>query len=200
VTALTLSFGKTTQYAMMVQTPALTANVLDQYAQYGMLIAVYVHWKNSCVMSVAIGMVSVCRLLIVMNLMKVSHTHLNIEILNCTFVPLSEVNGSFIPAGTACNNFKGYCDNTGKCKTVDNQSPLDDLNNFLSTISLKSIAKWLKQNWPYAVGGFTGMILLLVLFHIVYKRRWSDEDMEQSQTLLSQQDRQKLADSSDMDT
>lgn len=70
VTALTLSFGKTTQYAMMVQTPALTANVLDQYAQYGMLIAVYVHWKNSCVMSVAIGMVSVCRLLIVMNLMK----------------------------------------------------------------------------------------------------------------------------------
>ncbi|XP_062522964.1 disintegrin and metalloproteinase domain-containing protein 10-like [Corticium candelabrum] len=87
-----------------------------------------------------------------------------------------KVNGSFIPPGTPCSDFMGYCDNTGTCKTVDNQSPLDDLKDFLGSISFNSIIEWLKENWQYVLSGFGGLFVVLVLFQVVYRRQHSDHD------------------------
>ena len=53
----------------------------------------------------------------------------------------------YMPVGTACNNYTGYCDVNGHCITVDGDSALDRLKELFTKEGVKDMKEWMAVNW-----------------------------------------------------
>lgn len=80
-------------------------------------------------------------------------------------------NISYLAAGSACDNYTGYCNEQHECIKVDNTDILDSLRDIFSNLSLKSIGEWLGDNWYIAVAVVIGSILLVILLQVTYRRK-----------------------------
>lgn len=83
------------------------------------------------------------------------------------------VNDTYVQSGYPCRNFTGYCTAAHECIFIDNDTPLDNLRDIL--LDFSSIVRWIRNNWFWVLGGFGGMILLIILLQITYRRKKPDQ-------------------------
>lgn len=78
-----------------------------------------------------------------------------------------------VQAGYPCKNFTGYCTEDLECVYVDNDDILNDLLDKLKNLlfNLKSLTEWIKSNWYWVLAGFGGLIILIILLQITYRRK-----------------------------
>jgi disintegrin and metalloproteinase domain-containing protein 10 len=72
------------------------------------------------------------------------------------------------PAGRSCQNYAGYCDAEGVCRGVDNNKVFETLNKVL--FSSESL-NWIKENWLVVVGIIAGIIFIIIMLRITYKKK-----------------------------
>ena len=57
------------------------------------------------------------------------------------------------------------------CITVDNEQTLNDLLDNLNVETLNEVAEWLLVYWYVPVAIFVGLLILIILLHVTYRRR-----------------------------
>ncbi|CAD5110616.1 DgyrCDS2 [Dimorphilus gyrociliatus] len=74
--------------------------------------------------------------------------------------------------GSPCANYKGYCDVFHKCRSVDEESSLNVLRNFLSPspISL-TMKEWIVEKWYLVLIMAISLIIILAIFMRICKAR-----------------------------
>lgn len=115
-------------------------------------------------------------------------------------IPSANITTSvYLPSNAPCKDYTGYCDTSTssvRCISVNDQDPLDGLEDIFKTITVGSIVEWLKKHWPETLGGFGGAILLFILLRVTYRPKKIEEnqgnrrELEESVPLLSRRSRQ----------
>ncbi|CAL1539676.1 unnamed protein product, partial [Lymnaea stagnalis] len=73
-----------------------------------------------------------------------------------------EPDGIQLPAGSPCDNFRGYCDVFHKCRGVDADGPLARLKNLIfSPETLENIQQWIVKHWWAVL--LMGIALIIVM-------------------------------------
>ncbi|KAL8558282.1 hypothetical protein ACOMHN_063976 [Nucella lapillus] len=77
----------------------------------------------------------------------------------------SLLHGIQLPAGSPCNNFRGYCDVFHKCRGVDADGPLARLKNLIfDPKTLQSIKDWIVIHWWAVMLMSLGLIVVMAVF------------------------------------
>eukprot|EP00127_Corallochytrium_limacisporum_P007278 Clim_evm19s246 gene=Clim_evmTU19s246 len=84
--------------------------------------------------------------------------------------------GVNLPAGRSCGDQTGYCDDSGQCIQVDNETPLNKLGSIFSSDGLSAVGDWLKANWWIVLIIAVGIILLVVALKCTYRRKKLSEN------------------------
>ena len=70
----------------------------------------------------------------------------------------------FLPPGSPCNDFAGYCNFLHFCRQISDTSALLDIHNFLfSSRTYTAAYNWLKSNWYIAIAAFFGLCLVFAV-------------------------------------
>ncbi|GFN81217.1 disintegrin and metalloproteinase domain-containing protein 10-like [Plakobranchus ocellatus] len=73
-----------------------------------------------------------------------------------------EPDGIQLPAGSPCDNFRGYCDVFHKCRGVDADGPLARLKNLIfNRETLENIEEWIVRHWWAVL--LMGIALIVVM-------------------------------------
>lgn len=67
--------------------------------------------------------------------------------------------------GSSCDNFNGFCDNSGACISSTQDIGFGDAFNNIDA------SAFLEENWPVLVGVLGGLILLAVLLKVTYREK-----------------------------
>ena len=67
--------------------------------------------------------------------------------------PEAEAPFFYLPVGSACNNYTGYCDVNGHCITIDADSALDRLKELFTKKGVEDMKEWMAINWLVIRGG-----------------------------------------------
>jgi len=71
----------------------------------------------------------------------------------------------YLPSGSPCNGYKGYCDILDKCREVDANGPLSRLKKWLfSGQTFDTILDWMKEYWWACVLIGLGLVLVMAGF------------------------------------
>ena len=73
------------------------------------------------------------------------------------------INGSYRAAGTYCSNYAGKCDGNGNCVALQVDNPISALTG--------NLGSWISSNWQYILAGVGGLLLLIGLLHLTYRRK-----------------------------
>ncbi|CAI7994882.1 Disintegrin and metalloproteinase domain-containing protein 10 [Geodia barretti] len=75
--------------------------------------------------------------------------------------------------GYPCRDLTGYCNQDLECVYVDNNDILNDLLDNLKDLlfNLKSLTQWLKSYWYWVLASFGGLIILIILLQVTYRRK-----------------------------
>ncbi|XP_048251257.1 disintegrin and metalloproteinase domain-containing protein 10-like isoform X1 [Haliotis rufescens] len=77
----------------------------------------------------------------------------------------SSVTGIQLPAGSPCDNFRGYCDVFHRCRGVDADGPLARLKNLIfNPETLQSIKDWIVVNWWAVMLMGIGLVVVMGVF------------------------------------
>jgi hypothetical protein len=78
-----------------------------------------------------------------------------------------------VQPGYPCRNFTGYCTESLECVFVDNDDILNDLLDNLKDLlfDVKSLTGWIKSNWYWVLAGFGGLVILIILLQVTYRRK-----------------------------
>ncbi|OWF37847.1 Disintegrin and metalloproteinase domain-containing protein 10 [Mizuhopecten yessoensis] len=81
------------------------------------------------------------------------------------FVKNRTVSKVFLPAGSPCNDFKGYCDVFSRCRGVNNNGPLARLQNLIfGNQTWTMIREWIVENWWIVMLMTIGLVLIMIVF------------------------------------
>ncbi|PVD36306.1 hypothetical protein C0Q70_03285 [Pomacea canaliculata] len=76
-----------------------------------------------------------------------------------------ELQGIQLPAGSPCDNFRGYCDVFHKCRGVDADGPLARLKNLIfDPKTLQSIKDWIVIHWWAMMLISIGLVVVMGVF------------------------------------
>ncbi|XP_046543732.1 disintegrin and metalloproteinase domain-containing protein 10-like isoform X2 [Haliotis rubra] len=77
----------------------------------------------------------------------------------------STIPGIQLPAGSPCDNFRGYCDVFHRCRGVDADGPLARLKNLIfNPETLQSIRDWIVVNWWAVMLMGIGLVVVMGVF------------------------------------
>ncbi|CAI9736049.1 and metalloproteinase domain-containing 10-like isoform X1 [Octopus vulgaris] len=78
---------------------------------------------------------------------------------NIDYAPLK------LPAGSPCDNFRGYCDVFHRCRRVDAEGPLARLKNLIfNPETLQTIREWIIVHWWAVMLMCIGLVLFMAAF------------------------------------
>ncbi|KAH9508654.1 Disintegrin and metalloproteinase domain-containing protein 10, partial [Bulinus truncatus] len=73
------------------------------------------------------------------------------------------------PAGSPCNDFKGYCDGFSKCRKVDAEGPFKQLTDLIfSPVTLSNIRAWIEEYWWAVLLMSVGVVVFMGVFIKVF--------------------------------
>ena len=77
-----------------------------------------------------------------------------------------------LTSGSACDNFRGYCDTFSKCQRIDSQGPFNQLTNMIfDPVTLNKVKDWIVVSVPQATCGSSEAVYELCTF-LVYSIRF----------------------------
>lgn len=81
------------------------------------------------------------------------------------------------PAGSPCNNFKGYCDVFSKCRNVDAEGPFKQLTDLIfNPVTLKIIRSWIEDHWWAVLLMCVGVVVFMGIFVKVFEYNTPSKD------------------------
>ncbi|XP_060076625.1 disintegrin and metalloproteinase domain-containing protein 10-like [Ylistrum balloti] len=70
-----------------------------------------------------------------------------------------------LPAGSPCDDFKGYCDVFSRCRSVNNNGPLARLQNLIfGNETWTMIREWIVEHWWIVMLIAMGLVLFMIMF------------------------------------
>ncbi|KAK6184973.1 hypothetical protein SNE40_007309 [Patella caerulea] len=70
-----------------------------------------------------------------------------------------------LPAGSPCDNFRGYCDVFHRCRGVDAEGPLARLKNLIfNPQTLQTIKEWIEEYWWAVLLMAIGLVVVMGVF------------------------------------
>ena len=78
--------------------------------------------------------------------------------------------GRFLPSGSTCKDYEGYCDEGSQCVVVDSEALLDRLADYFSGIDANAVWAWISSDWVRS-GGILGATVVLVSALYMTRRR-----------------------------
>ncbi|XP_033725849.1 disintegrin and metalloproteinase domain-containing protein 10-like isoform X2 [Pecten maximus] len=70
-----------------------------------------------------------------------------------------------LPAGSPCDDFKGYCDVFSRCRTVNNNGPLARLQNLIfGNETWTMIREWIVENWWIVMLIAMALVIFMLIF------------------------------------
>uniref|UniRef100_A0A0B6ZP31 ADAM10 endopeptidase n=3 Tax=Arion vulgaris TaxID=1028688 RepID=A0A0B6ZP31_9EUPU len=86
------------------------------------------------------------------------------------------------PAGSPCNNFKGYCDMFYKCRNVDAEGPFKQLTDMIfSPVTLKIIRTWIEDHWWAVLLMCIGVVIFMGVFIKIFEYNTPSKDPKKNQ-------------------
>ncbi|KAL8586964.1 hypothetical protein ACOMHN_062375 [Nucella lapillus] len=85
-----------------------------------------------------------------------------------------------LPAGSACDNFRGYCDTFSKCQRIDAQGPFNQLTNMIfNPVNLTRIKEWIEEHWWAVLLIALGVAVFMGIFIKIFSYNTPSEDPKQ---------------------
>lgn len=82
-----------------------------------------------------------------------------------------------LPAGSACDNFRGYCDAFSKCERIDAQGPFNQLTNMIfDPVTLGKVKEWIVEHWWAVLLMAVGLVVFMGVFIKVFGYNTPSED------------------------
>ncbi|KAK0059152.1 disintegrin and metalloproteinase domain-containing protein 10, partial [Biomphalaria pfeifferi] len=89
------------------------------------------------------------------------------------------------PAGSPCNDFKGYCDGFSKCRKVDAEGPFKQLTDLIfSPVTLGNIRSWIEEHWWAVLLMCVGVVVFMGVFIKVFSYNTPSKDPKKKTTRL----------------
>ncbi|XP_076444625.1 disintegrin and metalloproteinase domain-containing protein 10-like isoform X2 [Babylonia areolata] len=82
-----------------------------------------------------------------------------------------------LPAGSPCDNFRGYCDTFSKCQRIDAQGPFNQLTNMIfDPVNLTKVKNWIEEYWWAVLLMGLGLCVLMGVFIKVFGYNTPSQD------------------------
>ncbi|KAK7503059.1 hypothetical protein BaRGS_00005685 [Batillaria attramentaria] len=82
-----------------------------------------------------------------------------------------------LPPGSACDNFRGYCDAFSKCERIDAQGPFNQLTNLIfDPVTLGKVKDWIVEHWWAVLLMAVGLVVFMGVFIKVFGYNTPSED------------------------
>ncbi|KAL8595344.1 hypothetical protein ACOMHN_020097 [Nucella lapillus] len=74
-----------------------------------------------------------------------------------------------LAAGSACDNFRGYCDTFSTCQLIDSKGPFDQLTNLIfDPVNLRKVREWIVEYWWAVLLMCLGLVVFMGVFIKVF--------------------------------
>lgn len=93
-----------------------------------------------------------------------------------------------LPPGSACDNFRGYCDTFSTCQRIDSRGPFDQLTNLIfDPVNLTKVRKWIVEHWWAVLLMCLGLIVFMGVFVKVFGYNTPGQDPKKTRRQQQQQ-------------